>query len=98
MLSMQLDRSQNQLSFTYWLEKITTVPEQQKILFCRNLGVMLGAGLPVSRALAVMERQTKDSHLIHAISEISSDVRHGGTMHEALGKFPKIFPRLTVAM
>ena len=98
MLSLQLDRSDNQLSPMYWLGKITTVPMQQKILFTRNLGVMLSAGLPLSRALAVMERQTKDSHLVHAISEISSDVRHGGTLHDSLQKYPKIFPRLTIAM
>src|SRR6185436_14766214 len=81
LLSLQIDRSDSQFSFSYWIEKITTVPEQQKILFSRNLGVMLGAGLPLSRALSVMERQTKDVHLIHAISEISSDVRHGTTLH-----------------
>ena len=98
LLSLEVDRSDSKLTFAYWIEKITSVPEQQKILFSRNLGVMLGAGLPLSRALAVMERQTKDPHLVHAISEISTDVRHGGTFHSALGKFPKIFPRLTVAM
>ncbi len=98
LLSLQVDKSQNTFNPMYWLGKLTTVPEQQKILFARNLGVMLGAGLPLSRALAVIERQTKDSHLVQAISEISSDVRHGTTLHESLGKFPSIFPRLTVAM
>lgn len=98
LLALQIDKSDNKLSPLYWISMITTVPEQQKILFSRNLGVMLGAGLPLSRALAVMERQTKDSHLVHAISELSSDVRHGGTLHDALAKFPRIFPRLTVAM
>jgi type IV pilus assembly protein PilC len=95
---MQIDSKNNKLSLTYWIGKITTVPEQQKILFTRNLGVMLSAGLPLSRALSVMERQTKDAHLVQAISELSSDVRHGTTLHDSLIKYPKIFPRLTVAM
>ena len=30
-----------------------------KILFIRNLGSMIGSGLPLSRALTVLERQTK---------------------------------------
>jgi type IV pilus assembly protein PilC len=98
LLSMQVDNSSKKFSLSYWIDKITTVPVQQKILFARNLGVMLGAGLPLSRALSVMERQTKDQHLVHAIAEITSDVRHGTTLHESLAKFPKIFPRLTVAM
>lgn len=98
LLSLQLDKSDNLLSPLYWLGKLTTVPEQQKILFTRNLGVMLSAGLPLSRALSVMERQTKDPHLVQAISEISSDVRHGSTLHDSLGKYARIFPRLTIAM
>jgi type IV pilus assembly protein PilC len=98
LLSFELDKADNRFSILYWLDQITTVPEQQKILFTRNLGVMLAAGLPPSRALAVMERQTKDRHLVHAISEISSEIRHGGTLHEALANCPRIFPRLTVAM
>jgi type IV pilus assembly protein PilC len=98
LLSFQADKSENKLNPLYWLEKLTTVPEQQKILFTRNLGVMLSAGLPLSRALAVIERQTKDAHLVKAVSEVSSEVRHGTTLHEALGKFPRIFQRLTVAM
>lgn len=98
LLSFQLERTNQKLSLAYWIDKITTVPVQQKILFARNLGVMLGAGLPLSRALSVMERQTKDQHLVRAIAEITTDVRHGTTLHESLAKFPKIFPRLTVAM
>ncbi len=98
LLSLQLDKSDSSFSFRFWLDKITSVPEQQKILFSRNLGVMLGAGLSLARALAVMERQTKDSHLVKAINGITSDVRHGGTLHDALAKFPNIFPKLTVAM
>jgi type IV pilus assembly protein PilC len=98
LLSMEVDKSDNRFNIFFWIEKITTVPEQQKILFTRNLGVMLSAGLPLSRALAVMERQTKDAHLTKAISEISSDVRHGTTLHDALEKQARIFPRLTIAM
>jgi type IV pilus assembly protein PilC len=98
LLSFHLDNSDNRLSFAYWIGKVTSVPMQQKILFMRNLGVMLSAGLPLSRALAVMERQTKDMHLLKAISEISSDIRHGITLHESIAKFPTIFPRLAVAM
>ena len=76
------------LSLKYWNAKLASIPTQEKILFARNLGSMIGAGLPLSRALVVMERQTKNPRMNAAILEIESDVRHGETLHDSLNKFP----------
>lgn len=78
--------------------RLSAVKERDKIAFARNLGAMLGAGLSLSRALSVMERQTKNAGLAATINEIASDVRRGSSLHESLGKFPKIFGNLFVAM
>lgn len=85
-------------SLRYWNSKISTVPEYEKILFARNLGAMLGAGLSLARALAVIERQTKNARLASVVSELSSAVRRGETLHSALARFPHVFPKLFVAM
>ncbi|MSU73862.1 type II secretion system F family protein [Candidatus Kaiserbacteria bacterium] len=85
-------------SMAYWNAKISRVSEYEKILFARNLGAMLGAGLALARALAVIERQTKNPKMSLVISQISSDVRRGETLHQALAKFPRVFPKLFVAM
>jgi len=90
--------SHHVLSLSYWNGKLTTVPEQEKILFARNLGAMLGAGLALSRALSVIDRQTKNVRLRNAVSEIESAVRRGETLHDGLAKFPHIFSKLMVAM
>src|SRR5581483_2872607 len=78
--------------------KFSTIKEYDKILMARNLGAMLGAGLALARALAVLERQTKNPRLASTISELSSDVRRGDTLHDALAKHPKVFTKLFVAM
>ena len=39
----------------------TRVKLSEKILFMRNISTMINAGLPLSRALSVLERQTKNS-------------------------------------
>lgn len=75
-----------------------SVKEYDKIVFARNLGAMLAAGLPLSRALAVMERQAKNAKLTQVVTGIASDVRRGLSLHDALAKFPKIFSGLFVAM
>jgi type IV pilus assembly protein PilC len=86
------------LSFSYWNAKITSVKEQDKILLVRNIGAMISAGLTLSRALAVIERQTKNGKLRAAIGQIESDVRRGDTLHTALAKYPQIFSKLVLAM
>jgi len=85
-------------NLSYWNAKITTVPEYEKILFSRNLGAMLSAGLSLARALAVIERQTKNPRLVGVVSELSGAVRRGETLHSALEKFPRVFPKLFSAM
>ena len=97
-LSLEETGGDRWLSMAYWNAKISRVSEYEKILFSRNLGAMLSAGLPLARALAVIERQTKNPKMSSVISQISSDVRRGETLHGALTKFPRVFSNLFVAM
>ncbi len=69
-----------------------------KITFARNLGNMLDAGLSFTRAIAVMEKQTKNQKLKGVFQSISADISAGKTFHEALQKFPKVFPPIFVFM
>lgn len=85
-------------SIAYWNSRLTRITEYEKILFARNLGAMLAAGLSLSRALSVIERQTKNAKLAGVVSSITSDVRRGETLHAALAKFPRVFPDLFAAM
>ena len=85
-------------TIAYWNVKMTRVSEQQKIIFTRNLGAMLSAGLALSRALTVIERQTKNARLKMVVSEIGSEVRRGQTLHTSLAKFPGVFSKLMIAM
>lgn len=69
-----------------------------KIIFARNLGNMLDAGLSFTRALSVMEKQTKNQKLKAVFQSITSDISSGKTFHESLQKFPKVFPTIFVSM
>jgi type IV pilus assembly protein PilC len=98
LLFIKEDTSKDWWSLTYWNARLSTIREYDKILMARNLGAMLSAGLSLSRALAVLERQTKNHRLGAAVSAIASDVRHGETLHAAAAKFPRIFSNLFIAM
>jgi len=93
------EHSQNKyFSLSYWNLKLAHINEYEKILLARNLGAMLSAGLPLTRALSVIERQSKNLKLIHVVGQIGSDVRRGDNLHTALAKFPDIFSTVFVAM
>lgn len=97
-ISVEQESENKWFSLSYWNSKVATIPEYEKILFARNLGAMLSAGLSLARALAIIERQTKNARLASIVSELSGAVRRGETMHSALSKFPRVFPKLFVAM
>lgn len=86
------------LDLDYWNAKLSTVKEYDKILTARNLGAMLGAGLALARALAVLERQTSNRKLASVVGEVASDVRRGESLHAAMAKYPHVFSKLFVAM
>ena len=71
---------------------------QEKIHFARNLGSMIQAGLAPSRALSVMERQTKKQSLKKVINSLNVDISKGKTLAESMQKFPKVFSSLFISM
>ena len=97
-VSFMEESSTSWLNLNRWNALLSSVKEYDKILLARNLGAMLTAGLALARALAVLERQTKNPKLKGVIAQIASDVRRGNTLHDALAKSPGTFSRLFVAM
>ncbi|MDO8471235.1 MAG: type II secretion system F family protein [bacterium] len=74
------------------------IKTHQKIIFAKNLGLMMKAGLPVTRALSVMGKQSKSKSFKKLLSDIEEDVSHGKTLSESLGRRPKVFSHLFVSM
>jgi len=74
------------------------IKTQQKITMAKNLGLMMNAGLPVTRALSVMGRQSKSRPFKKLLADLETDVSHGKTLSESLGKRPEVFPTLFTSM
>lgn len=70
----------------------------EKINFARNLGAMLEAGLALSRALMVIEKQTKNQVFKKVVNNLIQEVDKGVTLSDAMVNYPKAFPKLFVAM
>ena len=77
---------------------LNRVKTYEKITFAKNLATMVEAGLALSRALSVMERQTKNQKFKDVLVHINKDLNQGSSLHAALEKYPKIFSSLFTAM
>lgn len=86
----------------HWFDSLTGlfggVPEQQKIIFTKNLGYMINAGLPVAKSLSVLERQVANKHFKTIILALESEIRKGQTLSDAAAVYPYVFSNLFVSM
>jgi type IV pilus assembly protein PilC len=67
-------------------------------VFSRQFATMTSSGMSLIRALSVLEEQAAKLPLRKAISTVRVEIEGGAALSVALGKYPKIFPTLMVAM
>ncbi len=65
-------------------------------VFCRQFVSMTRAGVTILEALSLLGEQTENPRLQKAIIGVQSDVEKGGSMSEAMAKYPKVFSDLMV--
>ena len=70
----------------------------EKLMFARNLSVMVKAGLSLTRALDTLERQTKSSAFKAVIRDVVEHIKKGESFSQSVGKHPRIFSTLFIAM
>jgi type IV pilus assembly protein PilC len=76
----------------------TGVKRSEIIRTAKNLSAMLSAGLSISRALSVIERQSSNKSLKTIVTGLSESIKSGSSFHESLTAYPKVFPEIFVAM
>jgi type IV pilus assembly protein PilC len=86
------------LSASFITAALNGVSGDEKIFMVKNLAAMLDAGLTSSRALAVMERQSKNPRLRSVIGSLIAEVRRGGALSAAFERFKDIFSPLLISM
>lgn len=70
----------------------------EKIIFARNLSAMIKAGLSISRAMDIMGKQTANIKFKKIVEGLSEEVKKGGSLSQAMAKFPAVFPPIFVSM
>ena len=75
-----------------------SVPELQKIIFARNLGLMINAGLPLAKGLDILQKQVSNKRLKEIIESLEGEIRKGNPLSDACAEYPDVFPKLFVSM
>jgi type IV pilus assembly protein PilC len=75
-----------------------TVKPRTLMIFTRQLATLIDSGLPLLRALTVLQKQERDKVLKATVGNLSDAVQGGSTFSEGLAQHPRIFNDLYVNM
>lgn len=76
----------------------SSVSQIEKLLFTRELSVLLKSGVVLGEALESLESKTRTKNLQTIISSLLADIENGQLLSHALARFPKVFDPLYLNM
>src|SRR3989344_5372856 len=85
-------------SFSSLLSKLRPISLGDKLLFCRNLQVMVAAGIPLPRALDILSAQARHENFRTVLVDVKQKVVEGKSLSEAMLIYPLVFSELFTNM
>lgn len=82
----------------FTLPFLNRVGTKDRILFTRQLAVMIKAGLPILQALKAIKDQTTSKTLTKAVQIMISEIEGGTSLSDAFSHHPRIFPPIFISM
>lgn len=74
-----------------FLKKFKKISLKDKLMFTRNLGVMVKASVPLSRSLEILSFQVKSKKFKIVLQGISEKIRQGKPFSSAIREYPHAF-------
>lgn len=74
------------------------VKSDDLVMFTRQLSAMVGAGVPLLRALTSLEDHTESKALKKILAGVTTDIQGGASLADSLGKYPTAFNDVYVNM
>lgn len=79
------------------MSRLRGVRRRQMIMFSRQLGTMVKAGMPLLSGINILIQQTTDPAFNAILREIWLDLNEGTSFTRALSKHPRVFSKLYVS-
>lgn len=67
------------------------IPMKEKVVFMRQMATMVGAGLPLTRALEIMEQQIENGAFRKIITQVKSSVEAGISLSDSFRQAGEVF-------
>lgn len=77
---------------------INQVKNVDRILFTRELAVMIKAGLPILQALRALKDQTGNKTLVKTVDGLIRSVEGGTSLSDAFAQHPNVFPPIFISV
>ena len=84
--------------FSISIPFLSGVSVNEKMIFTRNLKVMIAAGIPLPRSLKTLSSLTRSQKFEKALLGIMEEVMKGKSFSDSLAKYPDIFPEVFQSM
>lgn len=77
---------------------VKRVTKREVAAFFRELSILIDVGIPVLRALQIMETRTHNPKLRDIVKDLTKTIEEGGTLHTGMEKYTNIFTDLEVGV
>ena len=94
----EIEKETSRFDFKKFAGQFGHISLVEKMMFSRNLAVMIKAGLALNQALEVLTKQTKNPKFKKIIEHLSANIQQGESFSASLAKHPKVFNELYVSM
>lgn len=81
-----------------FIYKILPISLTEKMIFTKNLAVMIKSGIALPRCFEILSCQSHHPYFKTAIIQIKQDIQKGSTLADALKKHPRIFNKFYISM
>ena len=79
-------------------KSLNKVKIKDLLIFTRQLGNMITAGLPIIKCFQILEDQAINPTLCQVANSVQVDLKSGFSLHECLAKYPHIFSPMYINM
>ncbi|OGZ17278.1 MAG: hypothetical protein A2Z78_01505 [Candidatus Nealsonbacteria bacterium RBG_13_36_15] len=98
LIGVELETEDKKRKFEISLPFFGRVSLTEKMMFTRNLQVMISAGVSLPRSLSILSEQSKNKIFKKVLNEIGEMVNKGDSFSDSLKKYPDTFSELFVNM
>lgn len=96
--SVKVIQEKNEAGKVNFFDRFKSVPLKEKMVFARNLSVMISSGLAISRAIKNLSIQTENKTFKNILNDIQDELQGGKTLSDGMAKYPGVFSELFINM